>query len=221
MSDWKYYDRQDAKLSNFIIGYFFVQALNLLVKLVIGNFSLWSIISRGSLIILLIIALKPMLQKKLSTFLAIEIIFAILFSYTFLFGYASFDEYSSLVMNVFTVFVPMGIAMACVNDKTILLRRMYIMAWPTQIVLIMVLLSMKGYGYSMVCGYTLTFQMLIVFDHFCDKKKWYDLVACIIDAIFIVLYGSRGPILCIAAMILLKVFFSISLSKIKNWRFLY
>ncbi len=209
-------DLQDRNLANFIVGYYFVQAINLLVKLVIGEFAMWSFLSRGILIILLLFSLKSMIERKGKEFLGAELFFASLFGYTFVFHYASFSEYSSIVINVFTVFIPMAIAVVCINNMEILLNRMYIMAWPTQIILWYVLLTRSSFDYSMIGGYTLIFQSLIVFDHFMNKHKWYDLLICIIDLIAVFIFGSRGPILCFLAMIVIKILFSPSISIVKR-----
>ena len=211
-----YYNQQDKHLANFIVGYYFVQALNLLVKLVIGNFALWSLLSRGSLIILLLIALKPMIDRKAKAFLGMEVLFALLFGYTFIFRYASYSDYSSIVINVFTVFIPMAIAATSISDKRILLDRFYVMAWPTQAILLYTLITRSSFSYSMIGGYTLVFQALIVFDHFSEKRKWYDLAACILDLVVIIIYGSRGPLLCVVTMLILKILFNPSISQAKR-----
>jgi len=216
MEEKSYHDRQDKNLANFIVGYYFVQALNLMVKLVIGNFALWSYISRGFLIILLLFALKPMVARKARAFFCTEIIFAILFTYTFVFQFALFSEYRSLVLNVFTVFIPMAIACVSIYDKSILLKHMYIIAWPTQIILIYVLITQSSFNYSMIGGYTLVFQAIIILDHLIEKRKWYDLLACLVDFIVVFIYGSRGPIICICTLIAIKILFSPSISRQKK-----
>jgi hypothetical protein len=215
-----YYNRQDKNLANFIVGYYFVQALNLLVKLVIGDFALWTPLSRGSLIILLLFSFKPMINRNGRAFFWTEILFAVLFGYTFLFHHASFSNYRSIVMNVFTVFIPMAIAAASIYDKSILLKRMYFMAWPTQLILIYILLTRSSFSYSMIGGYTLLFQALIVFDHLLKTHKWYDLLACMVDLTVIFIFGSRGPILCVLAIIVIKILFNPSISKGKRITFM-
>lgn len=199
--------KEDVKLSNFIVGYYWVQALNLLVKLVLGGFPMWIYISKGIMLLLLIFALKPMLKRQLKLFLFIEFAFLAMFSYTFLRGFADINEYSSLVINVFTVFIPMAVALVAVYDKNVLLNQLYIASWPTQVVLIIVLMSRSDYSYSMVGGYTLMFQALIVFDHLCEKRRILDIVACLFDFILVFIYGSRGAILCAVVMIILKILF--------------
>lgn len=201
---------KDKRLSNFVVGYYVVQALNLLVKLVLGNFALWTPISRGVMILLLIIALEPLIKRNFKALFAAEITFVILFSYTLLFQYASLSEYKSIILNVFTVFIPMGIAVLSINDTGILLKRLYFAAWPTQFILLFVLFSRGNFDYSMIGGYALIFQTLIIFDHYIEKHKWYDLVMCIADLVVIFIYGSRGPLLCACVMIVTKVLFSAS-----------
>jgi len=211
-----YSDRQDKHLANFIVGYYFVQALNLLVKLVLGNFSWWTLASRGILIVLLLFALKPMISRKGIALLAVELLFAALFGYTFAFQFASLNDFGTIALNIFTVFIPMAIAIASIKDKSILLQRMYVASWPVQLILLYVLLARRGSSYSMIGGYTLVFQELIVMDHYSKKHKLYDLLMCAVDSIVIFLFGSRGPLLCIMTMVVIKVLLSPTLSRRKR-----
>ena len=198
-------DKYDGYLSNFIIGYFFVQALNLFVKLVLGNLPYWTLVSRGFLIVLLLYALIPICKRELGRAIVIEGLFGFLFAMSVFRGSSPWTLYSTTIINALTVFVPMSIAALSIKDTKTLLHRLYVMSWPTQIILLGVLLSLSGRTYSMPGGYALTFQLLIILDHFFEKRKWYDLVAVILDFVVIIIFGSRGPVLCIATLILLKV----------------
>ena len=207
--------RYDKRLSNFIVAYFFVHALNLFVKLIIGNFGAWNLISKGSLALLLVLAIPAILKRNLAGAVLAEGILVLCLGFTVISGGANYSEFSSIMINAVTVFIPMGIAVTCIDDKSILARRFYIMAWPAQVILIYILLNLSGSQYSMPGGYALVFQMLIVMDHFFQKRSWYDLVAIVADFFVILLFGSRGPIICIMTMILIQLLFSkkISLTK--------
>lgn len=210
------YNREDKKICNFIIAYFFMQALNLFVKLVIGEFAAWSMLSKGILAVMLILAIQPILQRALIEFIFIEFVFILSLGYTFFFEFAKYGDYKSHIFNLIVVFIPMGLAMYALKDKSILFNRMYIMSWPTQVILLIVMLNMSSLNYSMVSGYALVFQSILVIQHFVEKKKWYDLVAVVIDIAAITIYGSRGPLLCVLAFIVLKVISFDSVSKKKR-----
>lgn len=206
----------DRRLSNFIVAYFFMQALNLLVKIVLGDFSLWSIISKGILVVLLMICLMPIIKRQLAGALVSELLLVASLTFTVLTGGANFNDYGSIMLNAITVFMPMGIVVNCIRDKSILLNRLYYGSWPTQIVLIIVLLNLSGSEYSMPGGYALAFQLLIVMDHFFANKKWYDLIAIAIDFFIILVFGSRGPILCIMSIIVIRLVFSHNIKRAKK-----
>lgn len=208
--------KYDMQLSNFIAAYFLVQALNLFVKLVIGSFYGWDYITRGILIIFLVFCIVPIIRRGLIGAIIVELALIGLFSYTLVSGGIVFSENSSIIVNSVTVFMPMAICVFLIRDKQILLNRLYYLSWPSQFLLIAVLLSMNNVSYSMIGGYSLVFQLLIVFDRFLLNHKWYDLIMVIIDAFFIAVFGSRGPILCIGAMILLYLLFSHKLSLVKK-----
>lgn len=200
--------RMDRRLALFIVGYFFVQAINLFVKLVVGDFAGWDLISKGIMVLLLLFALKSMIRRAWKQFFITEIVATLLFGYTLLFHFASFSAYLSIIINVLTVFIPIGIAAFSIQDKKILLNLFYKVSWPIQIILIYVLYTQSSFTYSMVGGYTLMFQALIVFDHFCGKYKLYDLIVFILDLGIVFIYGSRGPLLCACTMIILKILFN-------------
>lgn len=202
----------DVRLSNFIVAYFFVQALNLFVRLIVGSFGAWNLISRGSLALLLVLCLPAIIKRNLAGAALAEVLLILCLGFTIISGGANYGEYSSIMINSVTVFMPMGIAVTCIEDKSILAKRFYIMSWPTQVILIYILLNLSGSQYSMPGGYALVFQMLIVMDHFFQNRKWYDLAAMVVDFLVILLFGSRGPIVCIMAMILIRLVFSHKLS---------
>ncbi len=196
-------DKYDKRLSNFIIGYYFVQAINLFVKLVIGGFPSWPLISKGVLALLLFISLVPISKREFGRAILIEGFFAVLFGVSILLGNTSWGQYGDIIINSLTVFVPMCISAICIKNPEILLQRMYYVSWPIQIVLLVVLFGLKGRDYSMPGGYALCFQIMIVLDHFLKERKWYDLIAVIVGIIAIVIFGSRGPIVCFGAMVIL------------------
>lgn len=208
--------KYDIRLSNFITAYFFVQALNLFVKLNLGAFPGWGYITRGILLIFLILAIKPILSRIAVGAIVSEFIVVLMLMYTLLSGGASFDLYGASMINLIGVFMPMAISLRCISNVQLLLNKLYIISWPTQILLLSVLVNVNNGDYSMSGGYALVLQLLIVLDHYFKEKKIYDLIVVIIDFIVITIFGSRGPILCVFTLIALYVAFSHQLSSIKR-----
>lgn len=208
--------RIDKILSNFVVAYFFVQALNLFIKLNIGGLPGWTILSRIILILFLLFCVKPIINKGLWLAVFLEIVLACCFAYTIILGNVVFHEYSSIMINSLTVFIPMALCVYCISDKGILLKRLYCVSWPIQAILLLVLFNQESGTYSMVGGYALIFQVLIVLDHFFVYKKWYDLISVVISFFAVFLFGSRGPIICVIALIIVFIIFSQMLSPMKR-----
>ena len=208
--------KYDKRLSNFVVAYFFVQALNLLIKNNYGNLFLWDYVSKGILIIFLMLCMMPVIKRGFISAIVGEALLIAMLSYTVLSGGADYSEYGTIMINAVTVFMPMAIAVAKIKNKGVLLNRFYYVSWLTQVVLILVLLNIRGGSYSMPGGYAMVFQLLIIMDHFFETHKWYDLIAIIIDSLVILIFGSRGPIICIVVMILLYIAFSRRISRKKR-----
>ncbi len=204
--------RYDWLLSNFLILYFLVQAMNLYEKLILDDaVPHWNLMSKGVLAILLVGALIPILGELGILAVLAEMILVVLFSYTLVRGFEDRNgSFASLAVNTVTVFLPMGLAAAAISDKEYLLRRMYRFSWPTRIILwaVLYLYSTRTSDYSMVGGYALLLQTLLVLDHYEHTRTPLDLLAFIGDVIMMLLFGSRGPLLCILAYIVIRSFYS-------------
>lgn len=209
---------KDTRISNFICWYFLIAALNLAVKMIWGDFGAWSWISKGILALFLAIAFLPITREKILQLVVVEFLFAVLFFLTWLQGTQN-TEFKSIVFNALAAYVPIGLCVINIDSIEVLLKKLYIYSYPTQIFLLYVAVSFKnvsGATYSMSVGYYLLFQMLICLDHFFSEKKSIDIAICLTDLIAILLYGSRGPILCIAAFFIIKILTSFNFEKGKK-----
>lgn len=209
-------EKYEKRVVLFISTYFFIFNLNLLVKLIIGNFAGWNYISMGALGVLLILMLIYMPSNIKQLLVACEILIGIMFLFSFLFGNYN-SSFGSILFNVCAVYIPLAVGLYSLNDYSALLKRMYILAWPSQVILIYTLMNVVTLNnYSMSGGYALLLQLLIVTDHFVSSRKWYDLAASFVDLIIIFSFASRGPLICFGVFILLKVLFSYDVSKNKK-----
>lgn len=206
-----HFERGDATLSNFIVGYFFFQALNLFVKMILGGIPGWGLLSKGVLSVLLILAAAVLARRIVAISLVCEAIAFIAFAVTLLYGTAEISSLIEIMLNALCIFLPLGLCVYGMRNFDILLKKTYRCAWIIQPILLIVAVfyqDVSGATYSMSVGYSLLFQLLIVLDHFIETHKWYDLAAVVVDFIVIVVWGSRGPILCVAAFIVIKALFS-------------
>lgn len=215
-------DKYDRQLSNFVVGYFLVQALNLFVKIGLGGLPGWGILSKGMMGVLLLFAIPALYSRAKTLSICSVAILLNLFLVTWLSGTAGTysSSFFSIVFNAVFVYLPIGLCTYVIKDKSILLKKMYLFSWPAQAMLILLLLGFvrsSGSDYSMSCGYALEFQVLIVLDHFFHEKKWYDAVITAVDMLAIVIGGSRGPILCVILYLIIRLAFSKELSMQKKF----
>ncbi len=215
-------DKYDRQLSNFVAGYFLVQALNLFVKIGLGGLPGWGILSKGIMGLLLLSAIPALYSRAKIIAVCSAAVLLNLFLITLLIGTANTysSSFFSIVFNAVLVYLPIGLCTFAIKDKNILLKKMYLFSWPAQAMLVLLLLGFarsSGADYSMSCGYALEFQLLIVLDHFFHEKKWHDAVIILVDMLAILIGGSRGPILCILLYLLIRLVFSQELSMQKKF----
>ncbi|MBP5404013.1 MAG: hypothetical protein J6Y17_02860 [Elusimicrobiaceae bacterium] len=213
---------EDNLLANFIVGYFFFQAINSMVKLGFGDFAGWEILVRGILAILLAMALIPILYRKFLVFVLWETCCVMVFMESWFLGNIDPSVFNPTFFNAITVFIPMAVSFLALKDSTILLKRFYLFAWPSLVVLAFTMihsLANFNHEYSMSGGYSLLLWFLVLADHFLETHSITDVIGCCIAFLLILFAGSRGPMICIACFIAIKLLFSRQLSLSKRIMF--
>lgn len=211
-------EKNDKRFATFIAAYFLFQSLNLFVKIGMGGFAAWNLVSRGVLGVLLFIVLIPLAVEHGAILLIAEVVCALPFAFSYFFGFTG-DDFFSIVFNSLVVFLPLGLSAYYISNLDVLFRKLYVVAWPGQILVAYTMINMTrmiGEDYSMSCGYAMLLWFLILMDHFFTYHKWYDLVGAIFNIALILFSGSRGPIVCIGVYVILKTLFSNQLSKGKR-----
>ena len=207
-------EKNNLKCINYLIAYLLMQALNYFVKLVLGEFAIWGVISKAILAVFMLSGLTVILRKKLIPFCAIEMLTLISFIVTFIVG-----DYGTTIdtelFNLIGVFIPLAFSVACINDFELCLNRMYIAAWPVSFILLVVSIRQQFsiYDYNMPLSYALLLQVMIFVDRYINKRKIYDLLIAIVLFVFILVGGARGPLLCFGVYVILLLLFSKSISK--------
>lgn len=210
---------EDNLLINFIVGYFFFQVINSMVKLCFGNFAGWEIIVRVILAVLLVMALIPICYRKFLTFILAELLCAVVFIESWLLENSDPAIFYPTFLNAMTVLVPMAVALSALKNPSLLLKRFYLFAWPTLAMLSFTMIhSLANFSqeYSMFGGYALLLWFLVLADHFLETYSILDFIGCLISFILILFVGSRGPIMCIACFIAIKLLFFQRLSIFKR-----
>ncbi|MCI8834624.1 MAG: O-antigen ligase family protein [Ruminococcus sp.] len=207
-------EQGDRKISNFISVYFLFEAINLLVKLWIGEPPMWGMISKGILAFFLFQALIVVAKRKILSLIGSEVLFAILFFCEIMMDNIGDTDIYSIIFHSLCVYLPLGICTYCIDNYEILLKRLYLLSWPTSFILIGVSLnvSVTAYDYYMSLGYAFIPQIFILWDRCLHSFKWYDFVLSVINVSLCLAVGSRGPILCLGIFVLLAILCSDFLS---------
>ena len=79
-------EKNNLKCINYLIAYLVMQALNYFVKLVLGEFTMWGVISKAVLALFMLRGLTVILRRKFIPFCAIETLCLISFIVTFIVG---------------------------------------------------------------------------------------------------------------------------------------
>ncbi|OUP66985.1 hypothetical protein B5F13_01095 [Drancourtella sp. An177] len=207
-------EKNNLKCINYLIAYLVMQALNYFVKLVLGEFTMWGVISKAVLALFMLRGLTVILRRKFIPFCAIETLCLISFIVTFIVGDFG-TTIGTELFNLVGVFIPLAFSVACIDDFELCLNKLYISAWPVSLILLIVSIKQQFsiYDYNMPLSYALLLQVMIFVDRYINKRKIYDLLISIVLFVFILVGGARGPILCFGVYVILLLLFSKSISK--------
>lgn len=218
-------EKGDKKLAFFICTYIFSSSFNIAVKTIFPiPASMWSMVSlsfEAIIIVAMIIAFPTLLYRKRVQFIFAEVIFLVVYLFSLLQGNADRALLLSTGFWTFAVCIPLGIAGISVVNSSILFKMLRTTAYIEYPVLCISLLSMRNSGtYSMSVSYVLILPVLLfLYDYFENRKK-YGLVLSILGSILILLFGARGPLLCIAFYVFVKLFLQQRTSQTGRQRFL-
>lgn len=208
----KYMDADDA-LIGFIMSFYFLNALNILIRLDFGDLPYWTYISKSIGLLFLIVAIPYLIKRGNCYVFFFTTIMLILFIVTELLGNAG-GNFIKNVIYCMGLYFPLGLCIYCIRDPYRLIKTLQRSTFFLHILLLILMLTFEtesGDPYSMSGGYALLTQLLVISDSLiedtCGKKKIVILGITIIDVIVILLRGSRGPILCIVGYILIKILF--------------
>ena len=204
--------------------YLLINCINSFVKINFEfNAIIWTLISRlilGLFLINVIIQINK--NGKIRNFLIIELLTFLIFLISFFMGYSVKSELIITFINVESAFIPLAFSIYYIDAYKFCLKRLY--KWSLFCVIIGILFSIIVVTsfknqYFMSFGYTLLIPICVIFHSFFDNKKWWDLIIGIIGIFLIILYGSRGPLLCIAIYFILTMLRKINFNKI-NFKFI-
>lgn len=201
----------DEKLSFFISIYVLASSLNIAVKTIFNiPQSTWPIVSllfEGLILMSLLVAIPTLLFRKGKQLMISEGIFTLLYLFSILIGLVDISLLKSTAFWTLAICIPLGVAGIAINKKQTLFKYLKYISYIEYPVLCLALLSMKNTGtYSMSVSYALILPILFLLFDFFDNRKVLPLILAIFGSILIVVYGARGPIVCVLFYVFIKLF---------------
>jgi O-antigen ligase len=203
-----YYDK---RISFFIVSYYIVEALNLSIKTIFPiSDMMWQGMSRGFMLILIAImiwTIRPVLQRSMVPFAVTELIFIILYCISFLLGNAEQKLLLSKAFDTLCICVPMAIYVYSISDKNtlyaFLLKGSYFLI--PLLALVYFNHANQDAVYSMSVSYALALPTMVQINESIKRKKIYSILLACVGVVIVILYGARGPLLCLATMAIVKM----------------
>ena len=201
----------DKKICFFVLFYYFVQALNITIKTIIPMSEvLWQAMSRGLMVLLIILMLftiLPVIKRSFISFIMVECIFIVFYCLSYFQGNAEQTLLFDKAFQTICVCIPMGIYVYSVKDKNIFYRTILKGSY-----FLIPLFSLTyfmhvdlGGVYNMSVSYALALPTMIQINEYIKERKKLSLVFSCLGVIIILLYGARGPLVCIITMFLIRL----------------
>jgi len=219
-------DKIDRKLSFYVIFFFIVQALNGTIKNILPFLtdnlqSKISIIFGILLLILMGRGFKYIITRSGSMLLISYGAFIALYTIGILQSLIRADPVDLLIgysaLWTFVWWIPMGLFVYSIRDISILyktlLKGSYLLAGILLLNILPILFGIDrlfgdGKEYNMFLSYMLVFPLLLHLNEYLYKNSTLLLMIISVELLVIVLYGSRGTLLCLFSFIGLKILFS-------------
>ncbi len=143
------------------------------------------------------------IKKSLPFFAAAWIIFII----AILAGLSDLGSIITRFLWLFAFGIPLLSMFLNVKDTEFMLLNTRGCVYVASSIVLLMLVRRTIVGYSMSMGYALLYPTLLLIHMLIKKKNFLFAVMLAINALFIVSYGSRGPILCIGVFLIIYIFF--------------
>jgi hypothetical protein len=204
--------KTDKSISTFIAYYYIIEALNLAIKLTLPiSDTMWRTLSNGFMIVLFLLMLFSIghvIKRVLKQFILTEIVFLFLYTLSYLQGNADSSLLLKTGFRTLAVCIPLSFYVYSVRNKEIfyntILRSSYLIVIILSFVSFISMNKKNDAGYSMSLSYALLLPTLLQINEFFKYRRLINLTLTCIAFVAILLYGARGPLLCITTMIMLK-----------------
>ena len=213
--------REDQKISLAIVVWLIVSALNASIKLYFTlPQSVWGLVSGigGSCFYYALLRVCKIVIRRSGKVLCVTF-FVLFFLYmkSVIQNIYELEAIKSYALWTFFFCLPIGICIYSVCDKKILyetlLKASY---WIAGILSLIVFSPSTGdTHYNMFFSSSMILPLLLHLNEYIRRRKFFFLLLSLGEILLIVLYGSRGSLLCLGVFVILNLFYSIK-SKVKQ-----
>ena len=187
-----------------IVGFFFMKVLGTSIDNIWGYILIWQVFSKIVQLSLLLPAIYYLLQRP-KYFIFVEMLMSVIY----LSGFLNADL-STIIHGVVygcCIYIPLAFVAYRIENRLRFLQALYFFSWLSVplLTLSLYIASTNGAKYDMTAGYLLLLPLSIFTLSFLERLKISDLFMCALSALSIILYCSRGPILCFIFLIVVSL----------------
>jgi hypothetical protein len=206
------YDKRDDKLCMPIFVYLVLSVYCTLGRSLpfFPGFSetMYNAIRYGLTLILLLRCIRFFNKKAIIALFLFELIFGFSYLYSILTGNLAEEQRLLYLVSTLLMCLPfVAVVLSLENTERlyIWIKRAAFINYPL-IVLHLICFDRSISSYSMPASYAMLFCVVVLLNEFTKKSKWKILyLSCgIVGALFMLIYGARGPLFCLAIFIAIK-----------------
>lgn len=203
---------RDDVLSIFIVAYIVMSAFNSMTKAFFDDGSavlkIVRILIYAVLAFLLLWSLMKMSLRMVCIFCGIEILAVLPYLFSLFIGVNN-GLLLSWMFTAITVCVPMLTFSFFIEDKNILYKKFINISFIVFIILAIQCITIKeDKFYDMGFSYAILFICLLHFNNFIRTKKPIYCILFIVELVLMILYGSRGGLVCFIVFVVLRLIYS-------------
>ena len=199
---------KDFQLSLYICTYLLLNSINSMLQTVFrlsgASLSIARLIIQGILVLELLIIINHLSLNKVKKFLFGLLIVLIAYVYSYIIG-ASLSDMQTWAFSTFTVCVPIAVCASLIDNKQVFYKLLLKFSIPISVVLLISVLGAKNSTYSMHFSYGILVMILLHFSEYDRTKKKTLLIISIVEFTFMLLFGSRGAIICVVFYLIIKI----------------
>lgn len=199
---------RDRRLSRPLAAYFVMQFINVVAKNVLGlseSFYTGLKVCHVVVIGFCLIQALPIVLARSRLLVILEIVWGILFLVSLLMGNAEKAVLADGAFWTLGICLPLAACVYVVDDKRMLYEVLLKASYAMAAVGFLVFLFPPTRSYDMTFSYALLIAALFHVTEWVNTRRPWMVILIIMESLIILLYGARGPLVCLATLVLVKV----------------